>query len=47
MKPDGKPWSGTIVCLPEAENLSSEVSMEWAEQAAKISTASFIVVIIR
>ena len=47
MKPDGKPRSGTIVSLPEAENLSSEVSVEWAEQAAKISIASYIVVIIQ
>ena len=47
MKPDGKPWPGTIVSLPEAENLSSEASLEWAEQAAKISIASYIVVIIR
>ena len=39
MKPDGNPWPGTIVSLPEAENLSSEVSVEWAEQAAKISIA--------
>ena len=46
MKPDGNPWPGTIVSLPEAENLSSEVSVEWAEQAAKISIVGYIVDIV-